>query len=367
MGRFVKGQYMLERKKKIQLALAIAGTVCLVAAFFFVLYNLEHAAPRRPDTQKTSQGASAGMGKAREGAGKKEEEKGRILRMYGQKYAYTDDIHSYLLIGTDDSGNASAQGEEYRGEMADMLMLAIINHTKKSVSILQLNRDTMAEIRLLDTDGTGEATASLQLCTAHWYGGNEEQSCENTVEAVSGLLGGVPVDGYYALGMEAIRVLNHAVGGVTVTVRDDFSSIDPLLKMGEQIRLNDDQACHFVQARYGVGDEENLSRMGRHRQYFSSLFARIREKTDKDAQFPLKLYQELGSHTVTSITPRQLSEEAAKIHGYQDNGIYTIEGTVRLGEKLGDGLAHVEYHLDKESKIRTEMELFGLQEIQDDT
>ena len=34
----------------------------------------------------------------------------------------------------------------------------------------------MTEVALIDHNGEGEATANIQLCTAHWYGGNREQS-----------------------------------------------------------------------------------------------------------------------------------------------------------------------------------------------
>ena len=80
-------------------------------------------------------------------------------------------------------------------------MLTTIEQTER---FLQLNRDTMTEITLLQPDGTGYASANLQLCTAHWYGGDAWSSCENTVEAVSYLLGELPIDGYYALDMQAI-------------------------------------------------------------------------------------------------------------------------------------------------------------------
>lgn len=75
-----------------------------------------------------------------------------------------------------------------RESMADFLMLVIVDKTENTYSFLQFNRDTMTEVALIDHNGEGEATANIQLCTAHWYGGNREQSCENTVKSVKKLI-----------------------------------------------------------------------------------------------------------------------------------------------------------------------------------
>ena len=127
------------------------------------------------------------------------------IKLNGNKYEYYHDFENYLLIGTDATGN-NKNGADYQGSMADFLML--VDKTENTYSFLQFNRDTMTEVALIDHNGEGEATANIQLCTAHWYGGNREQSCENTVKSVKKLLGGIQIDGYYELPMKAIPVLN---------------------------------------------------------------------------------------------------------------------------------------------------------------
>ena len=130
---------------------------------------------------------------------------------------------TYLFIGTDKSGNEDAEGEEYHGSMADALMLVVVDKEEKTYGILQLNRDTITEVPMLLQDGSANASAQMQLCTAHWYGKDKAASCDNTVETVSKMLGGLLIDGYYALKMDAMPLLNHEVGGVTVTLEDDMT------------------------------------------------------------------------------------------------------------------------------------------------
>lgn len=125
-------------------------------------------------------------------------------------------------MGTDASGNEDAKGEAYQGSMADFLMLMMIDETDKKYGFMPLNRDTVTDIQMIDHNGDLMDYRKLYLCTAHWYGGSKRQSCINTADAVSDFLHGVPVNGYLAIPMDHISDLNHVLGGVTVTLEDDF-------------------------------------------------------------------------------------------------------------------------------------------------
>lgn len=284
------------------------------------------------------------------------------VKLEGKKYSYSHEIQTYLFIGTDASGSQEPSGDDYRGNMADFLMLAVVDKTSHTYAALELNRDTMTEVTLMQQDGSGMANATIQLCTAHWYGGTNQQSCENTVQAVSKLLGGVRIDGYYALNMDQIPALNHAVGGVPVTIESDFSAVDKTLKQGETLILSDAQAYTFVHDRYGVDDEENSSRMRRQRQYLKSFFTRVQEKTSENSDFILEMYRELKENAVTDITGKTISRLTKEISSGENRGIYTLEGKSKKGQALGDGILHTEFYVDKKSLKDVMKELYGLKE-----
>lgn len=283
------------------------------------------------------------------------------VTLYKDKYYYRDDIQNFLIIGTDASGNQEAESEEYRGAMADFLMLIIVNHTEKTYSMLQINRDTMTEVKLINQDGTGEATAKLQICTSHWYGGTKKQSCKNTVQAVSKLLGGIKIDAYYALDMQAIGLLNQAVGGITVTIEDDFTQIDPNMQPGITLKLTDEQAYHYVHTRYGVAGEDNVSRMKRQQVYMQAYFKQVAPYLD-EKDFIVTLYNQLTRYSTTNISGDDLNKMVSTTQAYDNKGIYTIEGEEKLGQSLGDGEDHVEYYVEKESHVEVMRELYNLQE-----
>lgn len=281
-------------------------------------------------------------------------------------YGSDHEINNYLFMGTDYSGNEQGTGEEYRGTMADFLMLVTVDHTDQSYAYIELNRDTMTEIVLLQTDGSDGASAILQLCTAHWYGGNRKASCKNTVRAVSDLFGGLPIDEYYELNMTGIPAINHALGGVEVTIEDDFSQSDPSLVMGETITLSDEQAYHFLHDRMNVGDGENSSRMRRQQAYISGMFEKMRNMQKEDDQFVIDLLQDLSEYSVSSMDFNQIGGVIQNVQGYHYDGRYSIDGETRLGQALGDGLDHTEFYMDEADKLEKLIQIYHLQKIADD-
>ncbi len=279
----------------------------------------------------------------------------------GDTYYYANKIKTYLIMGTDASGTKSDSESGYHGGMADFLLLLVYDSTEKSYGMLHLNRDIMTEIPLMQEDGSAMASAKMQLCTAHWYGGDEVQSCENTVKVVSDLLGGIKIDGYYAIDMAQIPQINRAVGGVDVTIEHDFSKVDPSLKKGETVHLSDEQAYTFIHDRYGVGDEENISRMARQRQYMSAFIQKVKEKSKEDNQFGLKLFKQLEKKVVTNIKESKISGLADDLTSAGEKGVFTLEGKFKVGQSLGDGVEHVEFTPDPQSIISVMSELYSLE------
>ena len=251
------------------------------------------------------------------------------LKLNGNIYSYYHDFETYLIMGTDKTG---ADSKVYQGSMSDFLMLVIVDKTDNNYSFLPINRDTMSEVRLIQDDGTGVATAELQLCTAHWYGGNAEQSCANTVESISKLFGGLKINGYYESPMDAIPKLNHSVGGVTVTLLEDFQDIDRQMKKGETLALSDEQAYRYIHDRYGVGDEKNTSRMKRQQQYMEAFFTKAKEKAKSDKAYVGQLFREFEQTATTNLTAKKISGLTNRLIKGTQKGFFEIKGTSKIGK-----------------------------------
>lgn len=341
---------MREKSKAIRAIIEIAVVVLVIFAVYFIVRQIDHNSSKNEVASETGT----------EQVWKEFEQKDVTIKINKKKYTLDHPVKTYLFLGTDKSGKEEATDDEYQGSMADALMLVVIDEQEKSYGILQLNRDTITEVPMLLADGTANASAKMQLCTAHWYGKDKTASCENTVNTVSKMLGGVPIDGYYALQMEAMSLLNHEVGGVTVTLEDDMTSLDPEMKKGTTLTLTDHQAELLIQTRYAMDDDRNTERMRRQQIFMKAFMNKMKEKNAEDVNATIELYDRLRPYATENINMNELTTILQNMQGYSDKGIIIIDGESRIGEKLHDGEKHWEFYMDKDSLESAMKELYPL-------
>ena len=184
----------------------------------------------------------------------------------------------------------------------------MVDRTAGVCRVLPLNRDTMTEITALGLAGEQVGTFNGQLALSHTYGSGGLDSARNTGRAVSSLLYGVDIDHVMAFTMDAVPVINDAVGGVTVLVEDDFSAVTDQLPMGQEVTLHGDLALTFVQSRGDMGGEKtNINRMSRQAAYLRGLYTRL-QSAAQDEGFLTQLLLELSSYLTTDCTANQLND-----------------------------------------------------------
>lgn len=257
-----------------------------------------------------------------------------------QAYYPRQDVEIFLLMGIDQSGPVRDSGYYNNDGAADALVLLMFDQKNETIDVLSINRDSMVEMPVLGIGGRQAGTKFGQIALSHTYGGGLEDSCENTVQTVSDLLYGITIDHYVSMNMDGIARINDAVGGVTVTVTDDFSGVDDSLPMGE-IVLQGEQATSFIRSRQGMGDQLNLSRMERHEAYLEGFAEALREKLDGSSQFSLELYESAAEYIVTDCSATVLSSAIDHYSGYTLNRIAQLEGENRVGDP------YMEYYLDE--------------------
>ena len=230
------------------------------------------------------------------------------LTYYNGGWYARRDVETVLVMGVDKYA-AQTSGDNYnQQQQADFLLLLVVDRTAGVCRVLPLNRDTMTEITALGLAGEQVGTFNGQLALSHTYGSGGLDSARNTGRAVSSLLYGVDIDHVMAFTMDAVPVINDAVGGVTVLVEDDFSAVTDQLPMGQEVTLHGDLALTFVQSRGDMGGEKtNINRMSRQAAYLRGLYTRL-QSAAQDEGFLTQLLLELSSYLTTDCTANQLND-----------------------------------------------------------
>lgn len=270
------------------------------------------------------------------------------LEYQGKEYKLRDQLTSVLFMGVDRREHATDANRTAGGGQADFLMLLVIDDGRNVITPIMINRDTMTEITLIDIYGEESGNYTAQICLSHGFGNGREQSCELTVRAVSKLLKNVPIDHYVAMGMDGIAAFNDVIGGVEVTLEDDFTEFDPEMTKGARIKLKGMQAEYFVRGRYGVGNQTNMYRMHRQRIYLESAKEIILSEIRKSANFVNTMFDAVEDTLITDVRRGYLVNLANKIHLYEVKPFTDIAGVSSVGKS-----GYMEFIPDEDSIIQT--------------
>lgn len=269
----------------------------------------------------------------------------------GVRYYPRQDINVILVMGINQPGQAKAE-EPNHGNSADMVALLVFDEKAEQYTVLNLNRDTMLDMPELNEKGMEIGSVYAQLGYAHTFGTGLEDSCENTRKAVSNFLGGVTIDYYISMNIDAVALLNDAVGGVTVNVTEDFSRVDDSIPMG-QVTLRGRQAQSYVQSRWYVGDELNLSRIERQKQYMDGYIAAFRRTvSSSSAGFVLDTYNSVAPYLISDLPISTLTGMVERYIDYPQKEVISLEGENRIVNNM------CEFYVDEEKLEDLRLELF---------
>ena len=274
------------------------------------------------------------------------------LKYKGKEYILDEDIETFLVLGLDKYEGATDE-ENFGNDMqSDFLMLFVFDNAAKQCTAIHINRDTMTLINDLGVAGNTIGTYNKQIALAHTEGNGKEVSCRNVSDAVSGLLMGMKVNHYMSVTMDTVPIYNDLVGGVEITVLDDFTGIDDTLIKGKTVTLMGEHALRYVRTRYGMDDSSNVSRMERQKQYLQALHKKTLSKIEEDDTFIVDASLAISDYMVSDRSVTQLQEIMRKFSEYEFTGIRYIDGDNVVGTK------HMEFYPSEDSVKEIVVDLF---------
>lgn len=264
----------------------------------------------------------------------------------GKKYKYNNKVTTILFSGIDKHTNEHNEEVHGAAGQADSLFAMALNTETGKYKIMAISRDTMIDVNIIDVKGNFEKTQKMQICLAHAYGDGKEISNENLKASVSRLFFGIPINSYISIDLDALYVLNDAVGGVNVNVIEDLSHRDPALVEGANVTLTAGQAEIYVRYRDVSGDEnQNNLRMARQINFITSFINQSLAMTKEDIQTPLNLFNQIKPYTRTDIDPSKITYLASV---FLNSGFSVENNYIKIPGKTVAGERYAEYYTDTE-------------------
>ncbi|MGI6006247.1 MAG: LCP family protein [Ruminococcus sp.] len=272
------------------------------------------------------------------------------LTYRGKTYTYNRNLTNILFLGIDKEEEITLQDMPGRGGQADCIMLLSLDDETKTGRILQISRDSMTDVDVYDVSGNYYTSVEAQIATQYAYGNGEKSSCWAMEKTVGELLYDIPIDAYMSLNISAISSLNDAVGGVTITVPQDYTDIDPAFSAGAQITLTGEQAERYVRYRDTTVQGSNNGRMERQVQYITALVSALKSAAGEEDNYYERFSSYLRPYMVTDMDAQQIDSMV----NYQ----FLPEETQYVPGEVAAGEEHEEFYVNEDKLLELLIEMF---------
>ncbi len=271
----------------------------------------------------------------------------------GKKYRYNTSVKTYLFLGIDEEGTVAESTGGFSGGQSDAMFLLVTDADNEKISVISINRNTMATVDVYDLLDNPIRQETMQICLQHAYGDGGRNSCLRAADAVSRLFYNIPINGYVSLNMDGIPILNDAVGGVTVEVMDDLKnqSLGVSLKAGETVTLNGNEAYVYIRSRDINEFDSATRRLERQEQYLWKLFTQIQDKALTSKRSILEIHDKVEDYLVASIDFVKLAEDVSA-YEFNEEQMYSLPGETVMGE------IYEEYYIDEDAFYEMMLEIF---------
>lgn len=230
-----------------------------------------------------------------------------------------DEYQNILLAGVDYSnteiGHTSGGKGAFENCHTDVLMVASINKTTGHINLISIPRDTVTYVP--GVKGLYKLNAAFNVAE------DENTGIRQTCEAVSWLLGGVPIHNYMVVDMAALVAMVDEIGGVDFEVDMNYKSNGRYYRKGMQ-HLDGLGVMDYVRARMNATvDSNDLGRTRRGRDMMIAIFGKvkqvIREEGAGSVVVPLVNIVFGGEyHILTNFTTADLMNLASMVGNFSD-------------------------------------------------
>lgn len=331
------------RRRKIRRAVIIIVSIplalCLIAASAFGVLNLLGSRQLQKE-----------IGGVENNPFSVTYDEGKTVEYNGVTYTLNENIVTVAAIGMDREAFGLEDDKIGTAGQADFILIAALDLKSGLVSPILIPRDTMVDVDQYTTDGQYVGVERMQICLSFAYGDGGKTSSRNVLTSAQRVLYGIPVHLYGVLDLAGIPALNDAIGGVSVTLPEDYGG----RSTGERIMLHGTDAEKFVRSRDTQRMDSDTPRRARQIAYLNAYISKVTSAAIRDFGVVRNLYNTAMEYAFTNISLSRVTYMGTTL---LQKGL-NIADVTTLSGKLQPGDPYAEYILDEQAAFETVLHVF---------
>ena len=278
-----------------------------------------------------------------------QEDWGNRLVYKGKNYRKKENISTVLFLGVDKESDEqgwetyqdAAAGIVGNAGRADTIILFLVDDETQTTRMLSISRNSMTDVDVYDKRGDYKYSIPYQINMQYSFGDSPSKSLFLTKRTVSELLYNLRIDGALSLTTDGIRDVVDRLGGIKLTMPEDYSYIDERYTEGATVTLNGEEMEHFIRYRDTNVTGSNEERVRRTSWLIEAVFKELKAKGAMSF-----IEQIIDSHPeyITSDCEGELLKKMSRYPIEEQK--YTVPGETYYANEPG---RYDEYYVDEEA------------------
>ena len=257
-----------------------------------------------------------------------EDQWGRTVIRDGERWRYNSRLTTVLLLGVDSvQPEETAVSDFGSNGRADAIVLLVLDPDTQTIQPILMSRDTIARVDVYTRNRELMFSGDMQIAMQYSVGDSHERSCYLMKRAVSRVLLELPIDSCCAVTMDGIAAAVEHLGGIGLTIPEDWTDIDPDYTAGAVVTLDAAKTERLLRHRDLETVGSNETRMDRIGWFLTQMAASLSSSELQELAVVLEPFvqSDLSAETMDALTSYTLRQELLHIPGTitpDDDGIF---------------------------------------------
>ena len=177
-------------------------------------------------------------------------------------YSINRNVTTFLFLGVDkqDTPATSVDTAVTNNGVVKYAFLFIFNGNDQTIDVVKVPFDTITPVGIYDADRNLVDTQEMALGNQYAFAESNARGCFLMRNSIQGIMGNHKIDYCCAISLEGLLSVVDSLDGVDVTLRNDWTDINPAYETDSTVHITADEAQEFLNLQDNTNTDNRFNR-----------------------------------------------------------------------------------------------------------